>query len=75
MFVVIQGYKKRNAYIAAQAPLPNTVNDFWRIIWEFKSKCIVMLCDLIEGVKVQCSYYEMNCLSPIFLTNTLTMTG
>ena len=54
MFVVIQGYKKRNAYIAAQAPLPNTVNDFWRMIWEFKSKCIVMLCDLIEEGMVQC---------------------
>ena len=45
----LQGYKKRNAYIAAQAPLPNTVGDFWRMIWEFKSKCIVMLCDLAEG--------------------------
>ena len=54
MFVIIQGHKKRNAYIAAQAPLPNTVDDFWRMILEFKSKCIVMLCDLSEGGYVQC---------------------
>lgn len=47
-----QGYKKRNAYIAAQAPLENTVGDFWRMIWEFKSKCIVMLCNLQERGKV-----------------------
>ena len=50
---VLQGYKKRNAYIAAQAPLLNTVGDFWRMIWEFKSKCIVMLCDLTEGGTVR----------------------
>ena len=44
----VQGYKHRNAYIATQAPLPNTVNDFWRMIWEFKSKIIVMLCNILE---------------------------
>ena len=43
-----QGYKQRNAYIATQGPLQNTVEDFWRMVWEFKSMTIVMLCGLTE---------------------------
>ena len=40
------GYRQRGAYIATQTPLPNTVNDFWRIVFE---KCIVMLCQKQEN--------------------------
>ena len=43
-----QGYRQCNAYIATQGPLPSTVNDFWQMVWEYKSKCIVMLCNLQE---------------------------
>ncbi|OZC12185.1 hypothetical protein X798_00706 [Onchocerca flexuosa] len=32
-------------YILAQAPLPNTIEDFWQMIWESGSQLIVMLCD------------------------------
>jgi protein tyrosine phosphatase len=44
----LDGYKQRNAYIATQAPLRNTVNDFWRMMWEYQCGCIVMLCELEE---------------------------
>ena len=44
----LQGYKQLNAYIATQGPLQNTVEDFWRMVWEFKSRVIVMLCQLTE---------------------------
>ena len=47
-----QGYKLRNAYIAAQAPLVNTMNDFWRMVWEFKSMTIVVLCRLDEVTRL-----------------------
>eukprot|EP00731_Ephydatia_muelleri_P019163 Em0011g1203a len=53
----IHGYRLRNAYIAAQAPLQNTVEDFWRMVWEFKSLNIVMLCHLDEDRVVQ--YWPM----------------
>ena len=44
-----KGYKRRGAYIATQGPLRTTIDDFWRMLWEYQSKCIVMLCNLQEG--------------------------
>ena len=45
----LQGYKQRRAYIAAQGPLQNTVNDFWRMVWEHHCSCIIILCDTEEN--------------------------
>ena len=42
-YFIIQGYKQRRTYIAAQGPLETTVNDFWRMVMEKKSNIIVML--------------------------------
>lgn len=44
----VQGYKYPRAYIATQGPLEETVGDMWRMMWEFKSKVMVMLCNFSE---------------------------
>lgn len=37
-------------YIATQCPTGDTLNDFWRMVFQEKSTCIIMLTDLVEGV-------------------------
>ena len=51
--ITAQGYKRRGAFLATQAPMKETVEDFWHMIWETQSKAIVMLCNLEEEGKVR----------------------
>ena len=44
-----QSYNEGAAYIATQGPMPSTVNDFWRMLWEQRSTVVVMLTDLREN--------------------------
>ncbi|XP_027444563.1 receptor-type tyrosine-protein phosphatase epsilon isoform X6 [Zalophus californianus] len=53
----IDGYKEKNKFIAAQGPKQETVNDFWRMIWEQKAATIVMLTNLKERKEEKCSQY------------------
>ena len=48
----MDGYRKQNAYIATQGPLPETFSDFWRMLWEQKSATIVMMTKLEERTRV-----------------------
>ena len=38
-----QGYIRKNMFFATQMPLPHTVIDFWRLIFDYNSNTIVML--------------------------------
>nr|XP_054768051.1 tyrosine-protein phosphatase non-receptor type 4-like isoform X2 [Lytechinus pictus] len=53
----IPGFDLVNKYVAAQGPLPNTVNDFWYMVWEQRSTLIVMLTTNVERGRVKCHKY------------------
>ncbi|KAL3880531.1 hypothetical protein ACJMK2_032765 [Sinanodonta woodiana] len=39
----IKGFEGRKCYIAAQGPINKTVCDFWWMVWQERTECIVML--------------------------------
>ncbi|XP_032322348.1 LOW QUALITY PROTEIN: receptor-type tyrosine-protein phosphatase C [Camelus ferus] len=53
----IDGFKEPRKYIAAQGPRDETVDDFWRMIWEQKATVIVMVTRCEEGNKNKCAEY------------------
>ncbi|XP_011700874.1 PREDICTED: receptor-type tyrosine-protein phosphatase S-like [Wasmannia auropunctata] len=53
----ITGYKKEKRYIATQGPKPNTVIDFWRMIWQENVLIICMLANVVENGKTKCEQY------------------
>nr|XP_022307759.1 receptor-type tyrosine-protein phosphatase alpha-like [Crassostrea virginica] len=58
----IEDSNRKSAYIATQGPKQNTVNDFWKMIWQQNVTQIVMLTNLMEGGKKKCFQYWPDCL-------------
>ncbi|XP_035218180.1 receptor-type tyrosine-protein phosphatase delta-like [Stegodyphus dumicola] len=44
-------------YIASQGPLPNTLDDFWTMVWQQSVSVIVMLTQCVERAKRTCEKY------------------
>ncbi|XP_007439776.2 receptor-type tyrosine-protein phosphatase eta, partial [Python bivittatus] len=71
----IPGYNSKKEFIAAQGPLPNTVQDFWRMIWEKKIYTVVMLTKCIEQGRTKCEEYWPNKQSMKYGDITVAMTS
>lgn len=44
-------------YILTQGPLQTTIGHFWLMVWEHKSKAVLMLNGLVERGAVKCDQY------------------
>ncbi|XP_053260707.1 phosphatidylinositol phosphatase PTPRQ isoform X4 [Podarcis raffonei] len=53
----VSGYLCPNEFIATQGPLPGTVGDFWRMVWETRAKTLVMLTQCFEKGRIRCHQY------------------
>ncbi|XP_052763712.1 receptor-type tyrosine-protein phosphatase kappa-like [Mya arenaria] len=56
----IDGFRRRNAYIATLGPMVKQLGDFgqfWQMVWQQKVEKIVMLTNLVEGTKTKCEQY------------------
>jgi netrin-G3 ligand len=69
-----QAYGKEKAFIATQGPVPDSIGDFWRMVWEQNSHIIVMLTKLEEDGRLKChqywpetetQYYDDICVTPL----------
>eukprot|EP00731_Ephydatia_muelleri_P019106 Em0011g1146a len=53
----IAGYSEPKKFIATQGPLPSTIVDLWRLVWEEVVSTIVMVTNIKEDGKVKCQQY------------------
>ncbi|OQV13242.1 Receptor-type tyrosine-protein phosphatase kappa [Hypsibius exemplaris] len=53
----IDSFDCPRAYIATQGPSKRTAPDFWRMVWQERSGCIIMLTRVFDFIKVVCVEY------------------
>ena len=62
MYLCLKGYKHRGMFLATQAPMETTAENFWRMVWENQSHAIVMLC-LTKEVEDEREETQVRCIS------------
>ncbi|KAJ2710750.1 tyrosine protein phosphatase 1 [Coemansia spiralis] len=55
--IELPGQISANRYIATQGPLPHSIADFWRMVWEQRVPAIVMLARTSEAGRRKCEAY------------------
>eukprot|EP00057_Strongylocentrotus_purpuratus_P017913 XP_011672387.1 PREDICTED: receptor-type tyrosine-protein phosphatase T isoform X2 [Strongylocentrotus purpuratus] len=53
----LPGYTKKDMFLGTQTPLPNTVGDFWRLVFDYKISTIIMLNGLASKDQSMAEYW------------------
>ncbi|XP_073679532.1 tyrosine-protein phosphatase non-receptor type 22 [Garra rufa] len=69
----IKGVLGTRAYIATQGPLPTSVLDFWRMLWEYNVQVIVMACREFEMGRKKCERYWPESKEDVFVCEPFTI--
>ncbi|XP_056588790.1 tyrosine-protein phosphatase non-receptor type 22 [Triplophysa dalaica] len=69
----LKGVMGPRAYIATQGPLPNTVLDFWRMLWEYNVQVVVMACREFEMGRKKCERYWPESKEDVFACEPFTI--
>nr|XP_020728940.1 phosphatidylinositol phosphatase PTPRQ [Odocoileus virginianus texanus] len=70
----VSGYLCPNEFIATQGPLPGTVGDFWRMVWETRAKTLVMLTQCFEKGRTRCHQYWPEDNKPVTVFGDIVIT-
>ncbi|EDM16767.1 rCG49085 [Rattus norvegicus] len=70
----VSGYLCPNEFIATQGPLPGTVGDFWRMVWETRTKTLVMLTQCFEKGRIRCHQYWPEDNKPVTVFGDIVIT-
>ena len=46
-----------NVGYVCPGPVPSTIVDFWRMVWQERVPSVVMITNLVEGKKTKCEQY------------------
>nr|XP_020635159.1 tyrosine-protein phosphatase non-receptor type 1 isoform X1 [Pogona vitticeps] len=73
---LIKMEEANRSYILTQGPLPNTCGHFWEMIWEQKSRGVVMLNRVMEKGSIKCAQYwpQMEEKEMVFEDTNFTLT-
>lgn len=63
----------RQLFVACQGPTASTVGDFWRLVWHVGATVVVMLTNLREKGKEQCTLYWPTSEEPRITTGGVTV--
>ncbi|KAK3091539.1 hypothetical protein FSP39_020606 [Pinctada imbricata] len=58
--VFLDSFRRKDAYIITQMPLPLTAVDFWRLIYDHNSYCIVMLNEVDKADETCVAYWTLD---------------